>query len=139
MRAYEYRHTIAFEETNLVGNVYYINHLRWQGRVREMFLRDYAPQVIDELQRGLLLVTMRCSCEYLQELYVFDNVVIRMTAGEIAQSRFSMKFEYWRQSGETDELVARGEQQIACMRRENGEMIATTIPLPLREAIDAYT
>jgi len=45
MRSYEYRHVVSFEETNLVGNVYYVNHLRWQGRVREMFLRDHAPGV----------------------------------------------------------------------------------------------
>jgi hypothetical protein len=43
MRAYEYRHVVSFEETNLVGNVYYVNHIRWQGLCREMFLRDYAP------------------------------------------------------------------------------------------------
>ena len=40
---YEIRHTVGFEETNLVGNVYYVNYLRWQGRCREMFLRDHAP------------------------------------------------------------------------------------------------
>ena len=28
---YEYRHVVGFEETNLVGNVYFVNHLRWQG------------------------------------------------------------------------------------------------------------
>ena len=31
---YEYRHIVSFEETNLVGNVYYVNYLRWQGRCR---------------------------------------------------------------------------------------------------------
>ena len=35
---YEYPHMVGFEETNLVGNVYYVNYLRWQGRCREMFL-----------------------------------------------------------------------------------------------------
>ena len=43
MRAFEYRHVVGFEETNLVGNVYYANHVRWQGRVRELFLRGRAP------------------------------------------------------------------------------------------------
>ena len=42
-RAYEYRLVVGFEETNLVGNVYFVNHLRWQGKCREMFLRDHAP------------------------------------------------------------------------------------------------
>ena len=63
MKAYEYRHLVGFEETNLVGNVYYVNHLRWQGRCREMFLHDHAPEILDELSRDLVLSTVRCSCE----------------------------------------------------------------------------
>src|SRR5215510_4941073 len=117
MRAYEYRHIVAFEETNLVGNVYYVNHLRWQGRCREMFLREHAPSVLEELRHGLALVTTHCSCDYLEELAPFDEVLIRMTLGAIAQSHLTMHFEYWRGS----QLVATGSQQIACMRRENGE------------------
>src|SRR3712207_9462571 len=96
MRAYEYRHTVGFEETNLVGNVYYANHVRWQGRCREMFLRDHAPDVVDELTQGLHLVTTRVSCEYLSELFAFDEVVISMRLGEAAQNRISMRFEYLR-------------------------------------------
>ena len=38
-RYYEYRHVVGFKETNVVGNVYFTNHLEWQGRCREMFLR----------------------------------------------------------------------------------------------------
>ena len=74
MRAYEYHHVVGFEETNLVGNVYYVNHLLWQGRCREMFLRDYAPELVAELSRGLCLITTRCSCQFLSELNVFDGV-----------------------------------------------------------------
>ena len=50
MRAYEYRHVVGFEETNLIGNVYYVNHVRWQGRCREMFLRDHAQVLLRLLQ-----------------------------------------------------------------------------------------
>ena len=51
MRAFEYRHLVGFEETNLVGNVYYANHVRWQGRCREMFLRSFFTRifVLEEL------------------------------------------------------------------------------------------
>ena len=42
---FEIRHQVAFEETNLVGNVYYTNFLRWQGRTREMFLAQKAPSI----------------------------------------------------------------------------------------------
>jgi len=75
MRAYEYMHVVGFEETNLVGNVYFVNHVRWQGRCREMFLRQHAPSVLDDLARGLSLVTTRVSCEAmrLRQIHQFNN------------------------------------------------------------------
>jgi len=133
-RAYEYRHIVGFEETNLVGNVYYVNHVSWQGRVREMFLRDHAPDVIDELSRGLSLATLRVSCEYLAELNAFDEVLIRMRLGELTQSKITLLFEYWR----GEELIARGEQQVACFLREGAKLVPTPVPKSLREALRAY-
>lgn len=139
MRAYEYRHQIGFEETNLVGNVYYVNHLKWQGRCREMFLRDHAPEVLEELlEKDLALATVRCACDYLAELEAFDEIVLRMRLGGIVQNRITLTFEYWRSNGDGEELVARGEQQIACMRREGRRAVPTAIPPALREALRAY-
>ena len=137
-KAYEYRHLVGFEETNLVGNVYYVNHLRWQGRCREMFLRDHAPEILADLARDLALATVRCSCEYLAELEAFDQVVIRMRLGGAVQNRITLTFEYWRENGGGEELIARGEQVIACMRREGKRAVPTPIPAPLREALKPY-
>src|SRR2546422_10624449 len=137
-RAYEYRHLVCFEETNLVGNVYYVNHLSWQGRVREMFLREHAPDILDELSRGLSLATVRVSCEYLAELAAFDEVVIHMRLGELTQSRITLLFEYWRVTKTGEELIARGEQQVACLRREGNQLVPTPVPKSLREALKPY-
>lgn len=137
-RAFEYRHIVSFEETNLVGNVYYVNHLSWQGRVREMFLREHAPDVLLELSRGLSLATLRVSCEYLGELTAFDEVLIRMRLGELTQSRMTLLFEYWRTNASGEELIARGEQQIACLRREGDKLTPTPVPKSLREALGPY-
>jgi enediyne biosynthesis thioesterase len=141
LRYYEYRHRVGFEETNLVGNVYYVNHLRWQGRCREMFLKDQAPEVLRDLDGDLALATVRCSCDYLAELQVFDEVLVRMRLAGMAQNRISLQFEYWRLAPAGEELVARGEQQIACMRRDRGAggaMVAAPIPAALREALRPY-
>lgn len=134
MRAYEYRHIVGFEETNLIGNVYYANHVRWQGRCREMFLRDRAPEIIEALKHGLVMVTTRVSCEFMAELAAFDEVVLRMRLGELAQNRITMNFEYWR----GEELVARGEQQVACMQREGEQVVPVPVPPQLREALKEY-
>jgi enediyne biosynthesis thioesterase len=138
LKAYEHRHLVGFEETNLVGNVYYVNHLRWQGRCREMFLRDHAPEILEELARGLALATVRCSCDYLAEIEAFDEIAIRMRLGGIVQNRITLLFEYWRQTGEGEELIARGEQVVACMRREGKRAVPAAIPGALREALKPY-
>jgi enediyne core biosynthesis thioesterase len=138
LKAYEYRHLVGFEETNLVGNVYYVNHLRWQGRCREMFLREHAPEVLEELSRDLALATVRCSCDYLAELEAFDEIAVRMRLGGIVQNRITLLFEYWRLKEEGEELVARGEQVVAAMRREGKRMVPAPIPAPLREALKPY-
>ena len=136
--AYEYRHVVGFEETNLVGNVYYANHVRWQGRCREMFLREHAPEVLADLERDLALVTVSVSCEYLAELRAFEEVAIRMRLAALVQNRLTLGFEYRRidQGGET--LVARGEQVVACMRRVGERLAPTPVPETLRDALRLY-
>lgn len=136
---FEYLHTVGFEETNLVGNVYYANHVRWQGRCREMFLHEHARGVLDSLSHGFALVTTRVSCEYLAELVAFDQLIIRMRLGSLKQNRIDMLFEYWRRSPEAEELVARGEQQVACMQREGSRMVPVPVPVELRDALRPYS
>jgi enediyne biosynthesis thioesterase len=138
MQTYEYHHIVGFEETNLVGNVYYVNHLRWQGRCRELFLNDYAPDVLAELSNGLCLVTTRCSCDYLAELSAFDKVIVRMRLGVLVQNRITLVFEYWRSTRDGEELVARGEQQVACMRRDGARLTPMSLPETLRKALEPY-
>lgn len=137
MRAYEYRHVVGFEETSLVGNVYYVNHLRWQGQAREMFLREYVPEILDQLEHGFALITLECSCQYLGELRPFDQVIIRMFLAAIAQNRIAMRFEYWR-DGEHEELVGRGEQEIACMQRQGERLFPAAIPAKLLDALAVF-
>jgi enediyne biosynthesis thioesterase len=138
MRAYEYRQIVGFEETNLMGNVYFVNHLYWQGRAREMFLREHAPGILREFERGLALITLHCSCQYLGELQAFDQVVVRMFLASVAQNRIAMRFEYWRE-GEERELVARGEQEIACMQRHEGRLVPALLPAALQDALAEFT
>jgi enediyne biosynthesis thioesterase len=134
MRAYEYVHTVGFEDTNLVGNVYFARYVSWQGRCRELFLRDHAPAVVDELARDLRLVTTHVSCDYFAELRALDCVTVRMTLARMAAGRVSMRFDYLR----GEELVASGRQEIACLRAVGGAYVAAPVPEPLEAALVPY-
>ena len=138
MRTFEYRHIIGFEETNVVGNVYYANHIRWQGRVRELFLRERVPSLLRALADGLSFVTLRVSCEYFRELVAFDEISIRMQLAELSPHRMSLRFEYWKIVQDGEELVARGEQDLACMKRTDGKLEPEQWPDSLREALRPY-
>ncbi|MET8885051.1 MULTISPECIES: acyl-CoA thioesterase [Streptomyces] len=135
---FEYRHTVGFEETNLVGNVYYVNYLRWQGRCREMFLHQKAPDVLAEVRDDLKLFTLKVDCEFFAEITAFDELSIRMRLSELGQTQLEFTFDYVKVTGGAETLVARGRQRIACMRGPNTDTVPTRVPEDLVRALEPY-
>ncbi|MGE5826811.1 MAG: acyl-CoA thioesterase [Micromonosporaceae bacterium] len=137
---FEYAHTVGFEETNLVGNVYYVHYLRWQGRCREIFLKSHAPEVLADLQADLKLFTLKVDCEFFAELTAFDELSIRMRLVDLAQTQLEFSFDYVRlDPGGAETLVARGRQRVACMRGPNQRTTPTRVPESLVRALEPYT
>jgi enediyne biosynthesis thioesterase len=139
MPSYEMRHIVGFEETNLLGNVYYVNFIRWQGRCRELFLRDHVPQILEDFAGGLVIATTRCSCEYLREVAALDEIVVGMSFDGAAQNRLAMRFQYRLVSAPNEPLVARGEQEVAFLRRGPDQLLPTAVPESLVRAARAYS
>jgi enediyne biosynthesis thioesterase len=136
---FEYQHTVGFEETNIVGNVYYVNYLRWQGRCREMFLKEKAPAVLEELRHDLKLFTLKVECEFFAEITAFDELSIRMRLEELTSTQVQFAFDYVHLTTDGEErLVARGRQRIACMRGPNTATVPSRVPEQLREALVPY-
>ncbi len=137
-KAYEYRHVVTFEDTNLLGNVYYVNYLSWQGRCRELFLREHAPGVLAQLRQDLRLVTVRVSCRFAVEVAAFDELLIRMSLKARKGNRLKLAFEYLRVENGRPVTVARGVQVVACMRRDGDHLVHTDVPTELLEALKPY-
>jgi enediyne biosynthesis thioesterase len=135
---YEIRHIVGFEETNLVGNVYYVNYLRWQGRCREMFLKEKAPGVLAELRDDLKLFTLKVECEFFAEITAFDELSVRMRLEELTQTQIQFRFDYVQLKNGLENIVARGRQRIACMRGPNTETVPSRVPEELRTALAPY-
>ncbi|GAA2753536.1 MULTISPECIES: acyl-CoA thioesterase [Kitasatospora] len=136
---YEYRHLVGFEETNLVGNVYYVNYLRWQGRCREMFLRELSPEVLEDIRGDLKLFTLKVDCEFFAEITAFDQLSIRMRLEDLTQTQIGFSFDYVKLTPEGgEELVAKGRQRVACMRGPNTNTRPTRVPEGLRLALEPY-
>jgi enediyne biosynthesis thioesterase len=130
-----YRHRVSFADTNVVGNVYFTRYLEWQGRCRELFLAENAPEVARDVAGGrLLLVTVACAMDFFEECFAFDEVAVEMTPAEIAGNRIGMRFDYRRDGV----VVARGSQTVACMTREDGGFTPIAVPDALADAARSF-
>ncbi len=137
---YEIRHTVGFEETNLVGNVFYVNYLRWQGRCQEVFLKQKAPNVLRELQLDLQLFTLNAECEFFANVSAFDELSIRMNIEELTQTQIQFSFDYVKLTEDGKEQpVGRGYQRIACMRGQGSDTVPCWVPDELRLALAPYS
>jgi enediyne biosynthesis thioesterase len=137
---FEYTHTVGFEETNIVGNVYYVNYLRWQGRCREMFLKNEAPEVLEDVRNDLKLFTLKVDCEFFAEITAFDDLSIRMRLNDLAQTQLEFTFDYVKlEPGGGETLIARGRQRVACMRGPNTRTVPSMVPPALVRALQPYT
>jgi enediyne biosynthesis thioesterase len=137
-RYFEYRHTVSFEETNLLANAYFTHFIRWQGLCREKFLKDHTPDIPALFAGGFRLVTLKCSCDYFSELKAFDEVAVRMRLSDLVQNRMVLSFEYLGHGPQGEVLVARGEQHIASMTLRDGRLEPSPWPSTLLDALRPY-
>jgi enediyne biosynthesis thioesterase len=114
-RAFAYRHVVSLQETNLVGNVYFASLVAWQGRCREMFLREHAPEVLSQLSNELKLVTTHVRVDYVLELFAFEEVRVLMRLISINRHKVRMDFEYVVDRDGDSYIAAHGEQEVACL------------------------
>jgi len=122
----------------MLGNVYFTQHVAWQGRCRELFLKEHAPSILNELARDLRLVTLRVSCEYFEELSAFDEIEVQMRLGYLRQHRIGLDFLIVKRQEIQNLQVARGFQEIGCMRAAIGGLVPVEPPASLRNALTAF-
>jgi enediyne biosynthesis thioesterase len=136
--SFVYCHIVSFEETNVVGNVYFTRHIAWQGRCREMFLKQHAPEILTEIARDLRLVTLRVSCEYFEELNAFDEIEVQMSLAHLRQHKIGLTFNYLKTLSGQRITAARGFQEIGCMRLTGQGLVPINVPTPLAVALRPF-
>jgi enediyne biosynthesis thioesterase len=135
VRQYHHRHVVTLDETNLVGNVYFAQHLHWQGHCREHFLADHAPEVLKALtSTDLVLVTLACEMDYYAECFALDEIDVGMSLRRHGGNRIGMEFDFRRDG----QQIARGSQTVACMRRTSDGVAQTPIPAELEAALTPF-
>lgn len=110
IKYFDYRFKVTFEETNLVGNVYFANYFVWQGKCREYFLAKHAPRVLDDFAAGHGMITKDSRCDFIHEAFAFDDILIRLSLGRLSRTVVTMNFDYYKTVNKENILLARGQQ-----------------------------
>ena len=135
---FETKFVTTFADTNVVGNVYFANYILWQGKCRELFLHEFCPNIVEEIEDGHALVTLDLSCRYVEQLRALEQVVIRMNVEELSDTRMLMSFRYYRVEGSSFTLVCESHQSVASMRYIDGQFVTVPFPTSMFDAISEY-
>jgi enediyne core biosynthesis thioesterase len=138
-KQFEYAHTVSFEETNVMGNVYFVHFLSWQGKCREMFIKEKVPGLLALIESNeLSMVTIGCSCEFFSELKAFDEIIVSMQLVSVTQNRIKMSFRYLKKTGDAPKIVAKGDHEVGCFLRDGADLTTLSVPEILQEALTEY-
>ena len=94
-----------------------------------MFLNEHASDILDQIARGLRLVTLSVRCEFFEELSAFCVVEIRMSLAYPRHRRIGLAFDYVVRRGGAESLAARDFQEIGRIRAEGQEIVPALVPV----------
>ncbi len=105
---------VYYEDTDAGGVVYYANYLKFMERARTEWLRHLGFEQ-DRLlaDEGVLFAVRRVAMDLLKPARFND--LLQVSARIVDRRRASLTFEQGIRNVETDELLCRGEIQVACI------------------------
>jgi len=131
-------HRVTFqttlEDANLVGNVYYSNYFKWQGRVRDLFFQPRAPALYRGTGASGELRVVASKAEFLRDAMPFDRVEVVMHLQAVHERGLRLRFEYFAQEPNgASRKLAFGEHDVAWVVRGQ----PSPLPPELRAALSA--
>jgi enediyne polyketide synthase len=126
----------SFEDSNLVGNIYFSNYFVFQGRLRDYFLHQVVPELLRGTDaQGELLCTFS-SMNFLREAMPFDDIHVVLRATRVYTCGMDLEFSFFRGSpGQGMEKTGVGLQKVIWAQRVDGKLTPAPLPPRLRRAV----
>lgn len=108
-----------------------VDLVAWQGRCRELFLTDYAPEVLARVRdRRLVLQTSRASLTILQApSWPVSEVRVEMSLDNVKCGQVSVGFRYFVESPSGGVVcIAIGGQKLSSKRLASGGLVPCVLP-----------
>lgn len=110
-KVFIFEKTVYLTDTNAEGNTYFSRYFDWQGMAREEFVRTNVPGLVAILQLGVKMITVEAYLHFIQETFLYDEILIDVKTSNIKKASLDLIFTYT--SKKTNQLVAKGRQKLA--------------------------
>ena len=110
-KVFIFEKTVYLTDTNAEGNTYFSRYFDWQGMAREEFVRTNVPGLVAILQSGVKMITVEAYLHFIQETFLYDEILIDVKTSNIKKASLDLIFTYT--SKKTNQLIAKGRQKLA--------------------------
>ncbi len=110
-KVFIFEKTVYLIDTNAEGNTYFSRYFDWQGMAREEFVRTNVPGLVAILQSGVKMITVEAYLHFIQETFLYDEILIDVKTSNIKKASLDLIFTYT--SKKTNHLIAKGRQKLA--------------------------
>lgn len=132
-KKFEYPVVVSIGDTNMEGNVYWVNYFTWLGKAREVFLMSVFPDFLQLFALGARIMTHETNIRHMSPAFFPEEIVLKISMGEVRGTSAKMFVEFTRKS--TGEKIAEG-WQILVFADNKGK--PAPIPPALREVVLKY-
>jgi enediyne polyketide synthase len=127
----------SLEDANLVGNIYFDNYAKWQGRVRDVFFYEAAPHLYRGGAPSGELMCRRARVSHIREAMPFDLIYVSMGLRAVHQYGVKLEFIFYRinSDGSSEKLAFSEHEAVWTVRGAEGRPTASPLPDELLEAL----
>jgi enediyne core biosynthesis thioesterase len=127
------------------GRLDVLDLFRWQGRCRERFLLEHAPDALQLVSNcKIALHTSSVDVQFLDyaQLMPFDEIAVEMRLLQLRGGRMTVRFDFFRGTSSTDldrrTWFASGRQEMCCKTRTPTGLAPGVFPADMLEALYPY-
>ncbi|HAK59113.1 MAG TPA: hypothetical protein DCO77_01850, partial [Nitrospiraceae bacterium] len=86
----------TLEDATLMANIHFSSYYLWQGRVRDHYVNEMAPEYFNGSGKQGELRCMRCKVNHISEAMPFERIAVRMYRTAIYERGIRFYFDYYR-------------------------------------------
>lgn len=125
----------TLEDSNLVGNIYFANYVKWLARTRDSYFYQINPYYFKKIGQEGEFISLKTKVVHLQEAMPFDRILVKMYIKKVYTSGMDLVFDFFKSDKNDFKKLAHAENRIVWVRRKDEMVVPEKFPEDLEHTI----